>query len=385
MGRGEGHGFRLSHADRQKLGRLVRAGASHDEAAKAVGCSTKAVQRYLAATGGIKDRARPRSTWRLTLNEREAISRGIAAQESNHTIARRLSRSPSTITREINRNGGRKGYRAWRADEAAFRRSARPKPCKLGVNARLRRAVVDRLGKRWSPEQIAKRLPIDFPDEPDVRVSHETIYQSLFVQSRGALRKELTRYLRTGRTQRKPRGRDLRTGRLKDMVLISDRPAEVDDRAVPGHWEGDLIMGRQGRSAIATLVERQSRFILLVPLPYGRLAADVRDALADKVLELPEHLRRTLTWDQGKEMAEHVQLTTDTGVAVYFCDPHSPWQRGTNENTNGLLRQYFPRGSTDFTMIDDDELNHVANELNGRPRATLGWRTPAEILARVVQ
>jgi len=236
---------------------------------------------------------------------------------------------------------------------------------------------------RWSPQQIAGRLRIDYPDDPEMRVSHETIYQSLFVQARGALRKELTACLRTGRTQRRGLRRTNPGGQLLDMLLISERPAEVEDRAVPGHWEGDLVIGKGSRSAIGTLVERQTRFVMLVDLREGRLAEQFRGQLTDKIVELPEQLRRSLTWDRGKEMAEHVQFSVDTGVKVYFCDPRSPWQRATNENSNGLLRQYFPKG-TDLSVHDRARLDAVEAELNGRPRQTLGWMTPSEAFARAV-
>jgi IS30 family transposase len=238
------------------------------------------------------------------------------------------------------------------------------------------------LALRWSPQQIAARLVLDYPDDLEMRVSHETIYRSLFVQGRGALRKELTRCLRTGRAQRRTRGRAIGGGHLTDMVLISDRPAEVADRAVPGHWEGDLIVGKNGKSAIGTLVERQTRFVMLMNLSKGRLAVHVRNALAEKVRDLPEQLRRSLTWDRGKEMGEHVRFTVATGVQVYFCDPRSPWQRATNENSNGLLRQYFPKG-TDLAVYNQRQLDAIAAELNGRPRQTLGWMTPSEAFSRV--
>ena len=236
---------------------------------------------------------------------------------------------------------------------------------------------------RWSPQQIAARLVIDYPDDPEMRVSHETIYQSLFVQGRGALRKELSRCLRTGRAQRRPQQRANGAGQLLDMVLISERPAEVQDRAVPGHWEGDLIIGQGSKSAIGTLVERQSRFVMLLDLRKGRLAEQVKDALVVKIRQLPEQLRKSLTWDRGKEMAEHVQFTVDTGVQVYFCDPRSPWQRASNENINGLLRQYFPKG-TDLSVHSQVRLDKIAAELNGRPRQTLDWLTPSEAFARAV-
>jgi IS30 family transposase len=361
----------------------VRAGETHEGAAEAVGCSAKSVQRLLAKTGGVKSRAKPRSPLRLSLAEREEISRGLLAGESRRAIAARLGRSGSSVTREVAAAGGPKSYRAWRADERARRRARRPKSAKLAASPRLRREVQRLLGLRWSPQQIAARLILDHPDDPEMRVSHETIYQSLFVQGRGALRKELARCLRTGRAQRRPQRRTNGSGQLLDMVLISERPAEVQDRAVPGHWEGDLIIGSGSKSAIGTLVERQSRFVMLLDLRQGRLAEQVKDALVLKIRELPEQLRRSLTWDRGKEMAEHIAFTIDTGVQVYFCDPHSPWQRATNENTNGLLRQYFPKG-TDLSMYDQARLEKVAAELNGRPRQTLGWLTPSEAFARAV-
>jgi IS30 family transposase len=255
---------------------------------------------------------------------------------------------------------------------------------KLVACPRLRHEVERRLEMRWSPQQIAARLMIDYPEDLQMRVSHETIYQSLFVQARGALRLELARCLRTGRAQRRPRKRGAsRHGQIAGMVLISDRPASVADRAVPGHWEGDLVIGKAGGSAIGTLIERQSRYLMLLELAEGRLAEHVRAGLAAKIGELPAQLRRSLTWDRGKELAEHVQFTIDTGVQVYFCDPHSPWQRGSNENVNGLLRQYFPKG-TDLSVHSVEQLDAVAAELNGRPRQTLGWLTPSEAFARAV-
>jgi len=287
------------------------------------------------------------------------------------------------VSRDVAAAGHRERYRAWRADETARRRAHRPKIAKLIAVPRLRRAVERGLRLRWSPQQITARLVLDYPDDLEMRVSHETIYQSLFVQGRGALRQELTRCLRTGRAQRRPLGRATGSGQLQHMVLISERPADVEDRAVPGHWEGDLILGKRAQSAIGTLVERQTRFVLLVNLRAGRLAEHVKDALADTIRALPDHLRRSLTWDRGKEMGEHVRFTLDTGVQVYFCDPRSPWQRATNENSNGLLRQYFPKG-TDLSGYNQTRLDEIAAELNGRPRQTLGWSTPSEAFARAV-
>jgi IS30 family transposase len=376
------HG-RLSSADRLELRRRVAAGERFEEAAAAVGCSTKSVQRLLAATGGMPPRTLSRSRLRLSLAEREEISRGLHGGRSCRAIATRLARSPSRVGREVAANGGRSRYRAWRADEAAVERARRPKVPKLVRCPRLRAEVERLLDERWSPQQVAARLVVDHPDDREMRVSHEAIYQSLFVQARGALRKELTRCLRTGRAQRRPHRRTDRGGELLDMVLISERPAEIDDRAVPGHWEGDLIIGKGGRSAIGTLVERQSRFVMILALANGRTAEHVRAALAERILTLPEQLRRTLTWDRGKEMAEHVRFTVDTGVQVYFCDPRSPWQRATSENTNGLLRQYFPKG-TNLSVHEQAHLDAVARQLNGRPRQTLGWMKPSEAFAAAV-
>jgi IS30 family transposase len=319
------------------------------------------------------------------LTEREEISRGIAGGESLRVIAARLGRASSTIAREVSANGGRRRYRACRADKAAVRRMRRPKRSKLAACPRLRAVVEDKLELRWSPTQISGWLVDTFPDEPEMRVSHETIYLSLFVQSRGALRKELTRYLRSGHTTRRPKGHSVMNGQgqLRGTLNIRERPAEAEDRAVPGHWEGDLLMGK-GMRAIATLVERKTRFVMLIALPNGHAADVVADALAKKIIELPEQLRRSLTWDQGKEMASHARFTDETGVPVYFCDPRSPWQRGSNENTNGLLRQYFPK-RTEIAHYTQAELDDVAAELNGRPRQTLGFKSPSQALDEVLR
>jgi IS30 family transposase len=323
---------------------------------------------------------RRRSPLRLSLVEREEISRGVAGGESFRAIARRLRRAPSTVSREVTLNGGRRRYRACRADRDALTRAARPKQAKLAGCERLRAVVEARLEQRWSPQQIAGWLPRAFPGDAEMRVSHETIYLSLFVQTRGALRKELTRYLRRGHVNRRPRGHSIANGQgqLRGTLHISERPAEAVDRAVPGHWEGDLLCGKR-MTAIATLVERHSRFVMLVALPNGHNADVVADALASHVTALPEQLRRSLTWDQGKEMAAHARFSIATGVPVYFCDPRSPWQRGSNENTNGLLRQYFPKRS-DLAPFSQTDLDDVAAELNGRPRQTLGWLSPSEAL-----
>ena len=380
-----GNARRLSHADRSQIERLIWGGETFATAAAAVGCSTKSIQRFLALTGGVKRRVKERSARRLSLAEREELSRGLVGGESLRTIATRLGRAASTISREVGWNGRRNDYRAWRADKEAVRRSQRPKPSKLAVDSRLCREVERGLRANWSPQQIAARLIRDYPEDMAMRVSHETIYRTLFVQARGALRKELTACLRTGRTQRRPHMRTEQSGagRLRNMILISDRPPEAEDRAVPGHWEGDLLIGKGARSAIGTLVERSSRYVILLHLPHGRTAEDVRAALTRQISKLPAELRRTLTWDQGKEMADHVRFATDTNMQVFFCNPHSPWQRGSNENTNGLLRQYFPK-NTDLRLHSAAHLNAVARQLNNRPRQTLGWMKPSEVFSRTV-
>ncbi len=374
---------RLTDSQRLEICRRVAAGETFAEAAAAVGCSIPSVARLMARTGGMRPRVKPRSPLRLSLAEREEISRGLLVGRSMRAIALLLGRSPSTVSREVAANGHGHRYRAWRAEKTAVRRARRPKLAKLVRCRRLRLEVERLLTERWSPQQIAHRLVLDHPDDEEMRVSHETIYRSLFVDVRGALRKELAACLRSGRIQRRSRQRTVRPGRLHDMVMISERPAEADDRAVPGHWEGDLLMGKKGGSAIATLVERQSRFLMLVHLPHGRTAQEVGTALANQITWLPDQLKRSLTWDQGLEMADHVAFAVETGVPVYFCDPHSPWQRGSNENTNGLLRQYFPKGS-DLSLFDADHLAAVARQLNGRPRQTLAWMKPCEVLARIV-
>jgi IS30 family transposase len=312
----------------------------------------------------------------LTIQEREEILMGISRNESLSDIARSLGRSASTITREVNANGGREEYSAWHAHERARQKACRPKPYKL-LKGKLLREVSRRLEQLWSPEEIARRLPLDYPNDPEMRVSHETIYQSLYVQGRGELRRELARCLRSGRAVRHSRGGPKATGRLPDMVMISERPAEVEDRAVPGHWEGDLIVGEGNRSAVGTLVERTTRFVLLLDL-HGERSADAVDVAMRKAMAtLPDELCRTITWDQGKEMANHADFTIDTDIPIYFCDPHSPWQRGSNENTNGLLRQYLPKG-TDLSKVSAAELRRIQRSLNGRPRKTLGYMTPSE-------
>jgi IS30 family transposase len=336
--------------------------------------------RWLAASGGVRPRrGRDLKGRCLTFSEREAIAVARAGGESMRSIARRLRRSPSTVSRELARNGDRAGgYRATTAHARAYVRASRPKPSKLAVNGRLRRQVEEDLRRRYSPEQIVGRLHRQFPDDPEMRVSAETIYQSLYVQSRGALRRDLTRCLRTGRALRRPRRRPgQRRNQIPDMINIAERPAEADDRAVPGHWEGDLILGKNNLSAIGTLVERTTGYTMLVHLPDGYKAEQVRDALTQKIQTIPEILRASLTWDQGIEMRDWQQVSVAADIDIYFCDPHSPWQRATNENTNGLLRQYFPKG-TDLSVHSAMDLDWVATELNDRPRKRLSFAKPIE-------
>jgi IS30 family transposase len=316
----------------------------------------------------------------LKVEEREVISRELSRDRSARFIGALLGRHHSAISREIDRNGGRDDYRAVEAQIRCDAWRARPKTRKLEASARLHDAVNDGLEQRWSPKQISRRLREDYPDDEGMRVSHETVYECLYLQARGELRTQLKLALRKGRTRRVNRSRPaVARGTIPDMVNISERPVEADDRAVPGFWEGDLIIGKGGRSQIATLVERRTRFVMLVRIPYDRTAERVALLLAGKMSTLPEFLRNSVTWDQGKEMARHADFTVRTGIPVYFCDPHSPWQRGSNENTNGLLRQYFPKG-TDLSLHSQAELDRVAAELNGRPRETLKWRKPVEEL-----
>ena len=342
------------------------------------------VRQIVALYGGIAPAPRRRAIAALRVEEREEISRGIAAGLSLRSIARALGRSPSTVCREIGRNGGWRAYRAARADKLAWERALRPKRCRLACHGRLRRRVAQKLALRWSPQQIAGWLKRQYPGDPDMQISHEAIYRSLFIQARGVLRKELMAHLRTRRQMRLAKG--ARTGKghgqIIDMVSIRERPAEADDRAVPGHWEGDLLTGA-GDTHIATLVERHSRFTMLVKLQ-RKDSATVVAALARQIGKLPEELRRSLTWDQGKEMARHRSFTMATDMQVYFCDPRSPWQRGSNENTNGLLRQYLPR-SADFSPISQRQLNAIALRLNQRPRKTLDFETPADRLQTVLR
>jgi IS30 family transposase len=370
----------ITDEERRRIAELVAEGAPAWKLHQEINRSRHAIRRAVVALYRPARREPQRSALRLSLGEREEISRGLAAGQSVRAIARGVGRSPSTVCREVAANGGRERYRACDADRRAVRKMRRPKPAKLAACPRLREVVEGKLELRWSPQQIAAWLALAYPDDPEMRVSHETIYLSLFVQARGALRKELFRCLRTGRARRRPQGLTVMNGqgKIRGMVSISSRPAEAADRAVPGHWEGDIIFGT-GRSTIATLVERRSRFVMLVALPGGHGAEAVADALSEAVITLPAQLRRSLTWDQGKEMAEHARFSVATGVPVYFCDPHSPWQRGSNENTNGLLRQYFPR-STDFKAVTQSHLDQVAAELNDRPRQTLKWKSPCQAL-----
>lgn len=316
----------------------------------------------------------------LRIEEREAISRELSRNRSARFIGALLGRRHSTVSREINRNGGRDDYRAVDAQRRCDGNRARPRERRLEASARLHDAVNDGLTQKWSPKQISRRLRAEHPDDEGMQVSHQTVYECLYLQARGELRTQLKLALRRGRTRRVNRSRPtVSPGTIPDMVAISERPAEADDRAVPGFWEGDLIIGKGGRSQIATLVERRTRFVMLVRIPYDRTAERVAYLLAKKMETLPEFLRNSVTWDQGKEMARHADFTIRTGIPVYFCDPHSPWQRGSNENTNGLLRQYFPKG-TDLSLHSQAELDKVAVELNGRPRETLKWRKPVEEL-----
>jgi transposase, IS30 family len=320
----------------------------------------------------------------LTVEERDGILRGICENLSARVIATRLGRDPSVISREITRNGGRDSYRVHAAQQRYETLTSRPKERKLEKNERLHDVVAEKLRDDFSPEQISGRLKEDYPDDQEMRVSAETIYQALFLQARGELRTQLKLVLRTGRTQRVPRGSTRpKQARIAGMVNVSERPAEAEDRAVPGHWEGDLIIGKGGKSQVATLVERHSRFVMLARIPYDRCADRVAVILSQCIGDLPEQLRRSLTWDQGVEMADHAKFTVATNVPVFFCDPHSPWQRGSNENTNGLLRQYLPKG-TDLSCYTQAELDEIAAKLNRRPRKTLGFKTPAEVLDKAL-
>jgi IS30 family transposase len=376
---------RLDAKTRREIFRLAAQGLSQREIAARVFRSQMSVCRVLKPLGGVRrsDVVWEPSPARLSSDDRVEIRVGLQAGMSFAALGRQLGRATSTISREVNAHGGRDGYRPLVAHRAACERARRPKATKLAASPALCARVIADLEAWWSPEQIAERLRVEFGDDASMCVSHETIYKSLYVQGRGELRRELARCLRSGRAQRRPRSRVERRGRIPDMVMISERPAEVADRAVPGHWEGDLITGKNNRSAIGTLVERSTRYVMLLHLPESHTAEAVRDAMTATIQTLPASLRRTLTWDQGSEMAQHRQFSVDTGVDVYFCEPHSPWQRGSNENTNGLLRQYFPKG-TDLSVHDAATLQAAADSLNGRPRETLGWKKPCEALAELI-
>jgi IS30 family transposase len=373
--------FVLDRDQRRELWERWKRGESSRAIGKALRSVPNTVFRYLQRGGGIAPAEPVRAERHLSAAEREEISRGLVADMSIRGLARQLSRSPSTISREIKRNGGRQAYRAASADQQAWQRAKRPKTCLLATNEPLRRVVADKLQGRWSPRQIAGWLRVVHHNDRAMQISHETIYRSLFIQARGVLKKELTAYLRSRRTIRRAKcatGKGQGRGQIVEAISIRERPAEAEDRAIPGHWEGDLISGSRN-SHIATLVERHSRFVMLVRVE-NKNTDIVVAALTEKVQALPEGLMRSLTWDRGKEMASHKVFTVSTDVQVYFCDPRSPWQRGSNENTNGLLRQYFPKG-TDLSVFTQKELDEVAHEMNTRPRETLGFATPADTLA----
>jgi IS30 family transposase len=365
-------------AEKTELWERWQRGESLKAIGRAFGKPSSSIYNQVAPHGGIRPSPRRRSRLALTLSEREEISRGIAGQQSARLMARLLGRSPSTVSRELSRNGGYDGYRAALADDKTWVRARRPKRCKLATNSRLRQAVASKLRLNWAPEQIAGWLKRAHPEDESYRVSHETIYRSLFVQARGALKKELLCHLRSKRTSRRSKQAGLNgdgRGQIKDLVSIRERPAAVEDRAVPGHWEGDLLAGSEN-SYIATLVERHTRYVMLAKVP-NKETETVVSALIKQAKALPSELYKSLTWDRGKELTDHRRFTLATNIDVYFCDPQSPWQRGSNENTNGLLRQYFPKG-TDLSVHSQAHLNKVARQLNERPRETLQFETPAE-------
>lgn len=370
----------LSAAQKADLWQRWKQGQSLSEIGRALGKHAGSIHGVLSSNGGFTPPVRRRSRWALTLAEREEISRGLATARSIRQIAAKLGRAPSTVSREIHRHGGALAYRATEADTQAWAHTRRPKPCRLATSPLLQQIVASKLALEWSPAQVAGWLKLEFPDQDTMRVSHETIYRSLFIQARGVLKKELIGHLRSRRRMRRAQCASTAgqpRGQIVDGLSIRDRPADVEDRAIPGHWEGDLITGSQN-THIATLVERQSRFTMLVKVP-GKETASVVTALSEQIRHLPAALRRSLTWDRGMELAQHKRLTLDTKVSVYFCDPQSPWQRGTNENTNRLLRQYFPKG-TNLSRYSQADLDLIALRLNQRPRKTLGFQTPAAIL-----
>ena len=353
--------------------------------ARQIGRSLEGVRHEVNRRGGVRPQPRRRPRGALSAEEREEISRGLARNNSYRVIGAQIRKPHSTVLREVKRNGGRKRYRAAEAEAASVLRRQRPKPTKLELSPQLRAKMEALLKLNWSPQQISAQLKREYPDDPQMQISHETIYLALYVQARGTLRQGLTRHLRRRHYVRhaKTKQRSKR-GQIPDRIMISDRPPEAADRAVPGHWEGDLLLGKP-TDAIGTLVERTSRYVMLMALPKAAIEPEaVRECLVSTIQRLPESLRRSLTWDQGREMWQHTRFTVDTGVQVYFCNPHSPWQRGTNENTNGLLRQYFPSGKT-VAHYTQDHLDMVAAQLNGRPRETLGWKSPAKKLAQFLE
>jgi IS30 family transposase len=375
---------RFTRTERAQLWERWHRGETLGEIARTLGRHATVIQSFFAKRGGLEPRKRTRREGALTTEEREEISRGLATGRSCRFIAAELDRSPSTVSREVARNGGRLAYRAAQADARAWKTAQRPKPCKLSTHSKLCRLVADKLRRRWSPRQISGWLAVRFSTSSELYVSHETIYRTLFIQARGALKKELVAYLRSRRTMRRSKNwtqRGKGKGQIREAISIRERPAEVEDRAVPGHWEGDLLMGSKS-TQIATLVERTSRFTILVKMP-SRDAAAVARALEKQIIKLPAHLRRSLTWDRGLEMTRHCDFSVATNVEVYFCDPQSPWQRGTNENTNRLLRQYFPK-RTDLSTCSQADLNRTARQLNQRPRKTLDFRSPAEVFNQSV-
>ncbi len=375
----------MTAEQRRMVFRLRSEGLKVNEVARAVGMHFQTVYRVLE--GKLTKAGHPAS-WspapgRLTLADREEITIGLSRGERLTAIADRLERCVSTVSREVAANGGRDGYRAWAGQLRAEQRARRPKASKLGSCPKLRDQVEEWLSEWWSPDEVAQRLRQEFPDDPMMRVSHETIYKTLFVQGRGELRRELSRCLRSGRAARRPHSRVDTRGQIPAKIMISERPAEIEDRAVPGHWEGDLIIGAGGKSAVGTLVERSTRYVMLLRFPGGYSADKVNKAMAKSMGTMPAELARSVTWDQGCELYRHAAFTLATGIQVYFCDPHSPWQRGSNETTNGLLRQYMPK-STDLSKLSAKDLTAIERSLNGRPRKTLGYMKPSEKLAELL-
>jgi len=373
----------VSPSERAAIVARFRAGALVREVVEEFGVTQRTAYR-LRDAAALSRRRVAHSPRRLSFEERERILIGISQGESDSEIARVLGRHRSTIGREIRRCGKRHHYRPLAAERKAFRDARRPKPRKLSTRPGLLAEVEAGLGRRWSPQQISAKLKLDHPDDEGMRISHETIYQSLYVQSRGELRRQLAQNLRTGRLTRRSQGRRDQRGRIADMIPISQRPAEIEDRAVPGHWEGDLLVGAGNRSFVVTLVERHTRYVMLARLGYQRGTDHVIEALKERIAQLPSHLVQSLTWDQGRELMAHKRFTSETDIKVFFCDPRSPWQRGSNENTNGLLRQYLPR-KLDLAARSQVELDQIAAELNGRPRQTLGWATPAEKMEQLLR